>query len=71
MILQVDVANNTAVKIQCGYYCVLKFTYRVMIDICINYSGRGRSKIYGIYGYLKSYLGQKMCTIVTEEYNNE
>ena len=29
---------------------VLEFTHRVIIDICINDPGNGRSKVYGIRG---------------------
>ena len=50
---------------------LLEFTYRVIIYILINYPGHERRKIYGINGYEKSYLRQKICMISTEEYNDK
>ena len=50
---------------------VLVFTHKVIIDICINAPGHGRSKIYSINGSKKKNLKQKMCMIATEESNNE
>ena len=38
---------------------VLVFTYRVIIDICINHPVHVRRKIYGINGSYKLYLRQK------------
>ena len=35
---------------------VLVFTYRVIIYRCINDPGHGRSKIYVINGFLKTYF---------------
>ena len=49
---------------------VLVFTYRVIIDRCINDPGNGRRKIDGINGSEKRYFRQIMCMIGTEEYNN-
>ena len=47
-------------------FCVLAFTYRVIIDRFINSPGRGGSKTYGNNLSEKSYLRQNMCMIVTE-----
>ena len=49
---------------------MLLFAYRVIIYGCINTPGHGNRKTYGINGYYKTYLKQKLCMIGTEEYNN-
>ena len=76
-----DIANNIDVQMQYRkkFRCaditwilyVLKFTHRVIIDICINAPGHGRSKIVTINVSEKTYLELKMCKIVTAEYNNQ
>ena len=48
----------------------LELTYRVMIDICINSPGHGKSKIDDINGSKKTHLKQKMCMKGNEESNN-
>ena len=50
---------------------MLEFTYIAITDIFINATGNGRIKIDGINGSRKSYLGEKMCMIGSEESNNE
>ena len=49
---------------------VLVFTYRVIIDRCINYPGHGIRKIYVINWPDNSYLRRKNCIIGTEESKN-
>ena len=49
---------------------VLVFTYRVIIDRCINYPGNGIRKIYVINWPDNSYLRRKNCIIGTEESKN-
>ena len=45
---------------------VLGFTYILIIDRWINYTGHERRNIDDINGYDKSYLGQKVYMIGTE-----
>ena len=47
-------------------FSVLKFTYRVIIDICIENTGHRGRKIDSVNGSDNSYLRQKMCIIGTE-----
>ena len=50
---------------------VLVFTYRLIIDKCINAPGNGIFKIDGIDGSNKTYLKQKLCMTDTEESNDK
>ena len=54
-----------------GLLSLFPFTHIVIINICINGPGHGRSKIGCINGSKNTYLKQKMCMVGIEESNNE
>ena len=49
---------------------VLEFTYRVIIDRCINHPGHGRFKLDSTHGSENSHLRRKMCMIGTGKPKN-